>query len=174
MGNSVVFLFERIIDPVRLIKIARRLGRHFPAHILNLENLIQEEWVGILEVRPIPEESEEQFAARCYQAAWRQAVDAIRHFNATEKRGVRRLEALVENIDIFGDEKYRTEGNQNVFIDFMKFFRALPVRKQTILYGICREITLADIGKQLNLTEGRVCQLKTENFQSLKNHFNIS
>lgn len=174
MENPRAFSLEHAIDHVRLLRIAQRLGRYFPPHLLSVEDLIQEEWVGILEVRALPEESEEQFLIRCYQAAWRQAVDALRRFRLMEKRGVRQLEVLVDNIDTFERGNWGARDNRDIFMDFMVFFKKLPERSQLILYGVLHEIPLARIGEKLNLTEGRISQIKTEIFQSLKEDLNAS
>lgn len=151
--------------------MAKRIGKNFPEHILDVDDLTQEGWISLLGC------SEEYRDNYQNPVALRAMIDAMRRFRETPRwnrfdvRGARKLEVLVEDIELlFNDQQY--EYWLDDAIDMKSALRELSLREKVVFYSLANGETLLSIGEILGITEGRVCQIRRQILDFLNNKLN--
>jgi RNA polymerase sigma factor (sigma-70 family) len=150
--------------------IAYAVGRYFPKHILDAEDLQQEGWIGVMSVEEKPHESEEELLAKCKTAAYRKAIDALRRIRdvGPTVKHVKSLGLLVDNIEEFEKNYFSEEHEKIEKLDLLAVSKYLSLQEKTVFWGLLADYKQVEIADMLHLTEGRVAQIKDRIFTYLR------
>lgn len=153
-----------------LYAIAGNIGRTFPPWWMSKADLVQVAFLSILQVLPCEGETTDDLRRRRLKAGQNRMIGAMRFFHDLREGRSRRLETLVPMFDDLARDTLVEEDFEDNVIEMIDWrqrmkrlptlIQQLPTREQFIVQERFRGELLADIGKQLNLTEGRMCQIE--------------
>jgi len=134
-----------------LKRLARKVGRVFPRHLLSEEDLVQEGFYRLLW-------SARWSASEIIQCriAKNGMLDALRRLRDTRYPRTRQLEVGVEHIERIAIDPRPVFLED--YVDFVARLPSLSSRHQYIVRCYALGYSLKEIGEELNLTEGRVSQ----------------
>lgn len=146
---------------VPLEKIAGGLIGVIPYRFLSKEDFIQEGWIGILSISYRPEDREDIYLTRCFTAAKRRMVDAIRRFQLLPGRGIRKIEVSTNYYELL--LAHLADGFEiESTIDCRRYLQNMTTREKLILQAFSDGHTLESAGVLFGMTEGRMCQIRTK------------
>lgn len=150
--------------------IAGKVGRSFPRWRMSNEDLVQTAFLNILQVLPRAEETADDLRYRRLNAGEHGMIDALRKFHDLRWERSRKMEALMPDFEHLADHILVQEGFEDALIETIDLRRKwqqlshliqrFPTREQFLIRERLKGRPLAEVGKQINLTEGRMSQIE--------------